>query len=123
MSQSFGALGVSAEGEQSLAARGIVEPFRIQSLVVPDALQGRDILGKAPTGSGKTLAFELPIVDLVSAGAAAPAGAWFAPPRPRACPPHPGTSRYGCRGSSPSSKSRKAFVRRPPTAAHRSGRR
>src|SRR3954453_23293546 len=72
MSQSFGALGVSAEVEQSLAARGIVEPFRIQSLVVPDALQGRDILGKAPTGSGKTLAFALPIVELVSAGEAVP---------------------------------------------------
>ncbi len=57
MSQSFRALGVSAEVEQALAARGIAEPFRIQSLVVPDALAGRDILGKAPTGSGKTLAF------------------------------------------------------------------
>src|SRR2546423_814052 len=44
MSQSFGALGVSAEVEQALAARGIAEPFRIQSLVVPDALKGRDML-------------------------------------------------------------------------------
>ena len=67
---------MSAEVEQSLAARGIVEPFRIQSLVVPDALQGRDVLGKAPTGSGKTLAFGLPIVELVSAGEQ---------PAPRSC--------------------------------------
>src|SRR4051794_4794106 len=81
MSQSFGALGVSAEVEQSLAARGIVEPFRIQSLVVPDALNGRDILGKAPTGSGKTLAFALPIVELVSAGEPAPAALVLAPTR------------------------------------------
>ncbi|HET7568085.1 MAG TPA: DEAD/DEAH box helicase [Gaiellaceae bacterium] len=58
---------MSAEVEQSLAARGIVEPFRIQSLVVPDALAGRDVLGKAPTGSGKTLAFGLPLVEHVSA--------------------------------------------------------
>src|SRR6478609_8388378 len=81
MSQSFGALGVSAEVEHSLAARGIVEPFRIQSLVVPVALEGRDILGKAPTGSGKTLAFGLPIVELVSAGEPAPAALVLAPTR------------------------------------------
>ena len=81
MSQSFGALGVSAEVEHSLAARGIVEPFRIQSLVVPVALEGRDILGKAPTGSGKTLAFALPIVELVSAGEPAPAALVLAPTR------------------------------------------
>ncbi len=81
MSQSFGALGVSAEVEQALAARGIVEPFHIQSLVVPDALKGRDILGKAPTGSGKTLAFGLPIVELVSADDPAPAALVLAPTR------------------------------------------
>ena len=81
MSQSFGALGVSAEVEQALAARGIAEPFRIQSLVVPDALQGRDVLGKAPTGSGKTLAFALPIVELVSAKEPAPAALVLAPTR------------------------------------------
>jgi len=81
MSQSFRALGVSAEVEQSLAARGIAEPFRIQSLVVPDALEGRDVLGKAPTGSGKTLAFGLPIVELVSPGEKAPAALVLAPTR------------------------------------------
>ena len=81
MPQSFSALGVSAEVEQALAARGIVEPFHIQSLVVPDALEGRDILGKAPTGSGKTLAFGLPIVELVSAGDPAPAALVLAPTR------------------------------------------
>jgi ATP-dependent RNA helicase RhlE len=81
MSKSFGALGVSAAVEQALAARGIVEPFRIQSLVVPVALEGHDILGKAPTGSGKTLAFALPIVELVSAGEPAPAALVLAPTR------------------------------------------
>src|SRR5579862_9863198 len=73
MSQSFTSLGVSAEVEQSLAARGIVEPFRIQTLVVPAALAGGDILGQAPTGSGKTLAFGLPIVETLSAREQAPA--------------------------------------------------
>jgi superfamily II DNA/RNA helicase len=81
MSQSFGALGVCAVVVQALAARDIVEPFHIQSLVVPDALEGRDILGKAPTGSGKTLAFALPIVELVAAGDPAPAALVLAPTR------------------------------------------
>jgi superfamily II DNA/RNA helicase len=81
MSQSFSSLGVSAEVEQSLAARDIVEPFRIQTLVVPDAIAGRDILGQAPTGSGKTLAFGLPIVELLDAGEKAPAALILAPTR------------------------------------------
>jgi ATP-dependent RNA helicase RhlE len=81
MSESFASLGVSAEVEQALAARGIVEPFRIQSLVVPDALAGRDVLGQAPTGSGKTLAFGLPIVELISKDEPAPAALILAPTR------------------------------------------
>jgi ATP-dependent RNA helicase RhlE len=81
LDSSFHALGVSAEVEQMLAARGIVEPFRIQALVVPDALAGRDILGKAPTGSGKTLAFGLPLVERLSAGDPAPAALVLVPTR------------------------------------------
>jgi len=73
MPQSFPSLGVSAEVEHALAARGIVEPFRIQTLVVPEALAGRDVLGQAPTGSGKTLAFGVPIVERLSADEKAPA--------------------------------------------------
>ncbi len=63
MQQSFRALGVSAALEHALADRGIVEPFRIQSLVLPDALEGRDVLAKSPTGSGKTIAFGIPLVE------------------------------------------------------------
>jgi superfamily II DNA/RNA helicase len=46
-----------------LAARGIEAPFQIQSLVIPEALRGGDVLAKSPTGSGKTLAFAIPIVQ------------------------------------------------------------
>ena len=63
MQQRFDALGMSAEVVGALAARGIVTPFRIQSLVLPDALAGRDVLAKSPTGSGKTLAFGIPLVE------------------------------------------------------------
>jgi ATP-dependent RNA helicase RhlE len=66
--QSFRALGVSAEVEQALAARDITSPFKIQTLVLEDALAGMDVLAKAPTGSGKTLAFALPIVERTKPG-------------------------------------------------------
>ena len=61
--QSFRELGVSARVSDALAARSIHEPFTIQSLVLPDALAGLDVLAKSPTGSGKTLAFAIPIVE------------------------------------------------------------
>src|SRR5438128_11291644 len=81
MPETFSSLGVSAEVEQSLVDRGITAPFRIQRLVVPDALAGRDILGQAPTGSGKTLAFGLPLVERLSAGEHAPAALVLVPTR------------------------------------------
>src|SRR5437588_10776738 len=60
MSQkSFPELGVSAPVAAVLAARGILEPFPVQELVLPDAMSGVDVLGKSRTGSGKTLAFAL----------------------------------------------------------------
>jgi superfamily II DNA/RNA helicase len=61
--QSFRALGVSPEVAGALEQRGIVTPFPIQALVLPDALAGLDVLAKAPTGSGKTFAFGLPILE------------------------------------------------------------
>ncbi len=64
MPTSFSDLGVSAPVAKALAKRGIKAPFNIQTLVIPDALDGEDILAKSPTGSGKTLAFGLPIVEL-----------------------------------------------------------
>ena len=81
MQQSFQSLGVSAAVEQALAKRGIMEPFRIQTLVLPDALAGRDILAKAPTGSGKTIAFGLPVVELLNASEKAPSALILVPTR------------------------------------------
>ena len=65
---SFRELGVSAPVVDVLAARSIHAPFRIQTLVLPDALAGLDVLARSPTGSGKTLAFALPIVERTDAG-------------------------------------------------------
>ena len=66
--QSFADLGVSKPVVQALAARRIVEPFPVQSLVIEDVLAGRDVLVQSPTGSGKTLAFGMPMVDRIAEG-------------------------------------------------------
>jgi superfamily II DNA/RNA helicase len=79
--QSFRTLGVSVQVERVLAERGIVRPFPIQELVLPDALAGRDVLGKSPTGSGKTLAFAVPIVTRVSRNRSQPAALVLVPTR------------------------------------------
>jgi superfamily II DNA/RNA helicase len=63
--RSFRDLGASAPVVAALAARSIHEPFTIQELVLPDALQGLDVLVRSPTGSGKTLAFAVPIVERI----------------------------------------------------------
>jgi superfamily II DNA/RNA helicase/cold shock CspA family protein len=62
MSVSFAALGVPANLVEHLKQRGITEAFPIQEASIPDALAGRDVVGKAVTGSGKTLAFGLPLM-------------------------------------------------------------
>ena len=64
-SQSFADLGASSAVTSALAARGATAPFPVQTLVLPDALAGRDVLVKSPTGSGKTLAFAIPLAELL----------------------------------------------------------
>uniref|UniRef100_UPI003EBAA968 DEAD/DEAH box helicase n=1 Tax=Micromonospora harpali TaxID=1490225 RepID=UPI003EBAA968 len=58
----FGALGLPESLVQTLDRLGITTPFPIQRATVPDALAGRDVLGRGQTGSGKTLAFGLPVI-------------------------------------------------------------
>jgi superfamily II DNA/RNA helicase len=58
----FAELGLPTPIVDSLAARGFTEPFPIQAATLPDALAGRDLLGRAQTGSGKTLAFGLALL-------------------------------------------------------------
>ena len=66
VTSSFTELGLRHEFVEVLAARGIHSPFPVQELTIPDALEGRDVCGKAKTGSGKTLAFGLPVLQCMS---------------------------------------------------------
>lgn len=62
----FAELGLDSRLVAALAARGVTEPFAIQARALPDALAGRDVLGRAETGSGKTLAFGLPMLSRIA---------------------------------------------------------
>jgi superfamily II DNA/RNA helicase len=63
----FAELGLDSRLVRALAAGDIREPFAIQARALPDALAGRDVLGRAQTGSGKTLAFGLPLLTRLAA--------------------------------------------------------
>jgi hypothetical protein len=81
----FGQLGLTPTLVTALERRGIRHPFAIQTSALPDALAGRDVLGKAATGSGKTLAFGLPLLARIGAevkhGRRSPRGLVLVPTR------------------------------------------
>jgi superfamily II DNA/RNA helicase len=79
--QSFRELGVSRPVVDALAARQIHEPFKIQRLVLPDALAGLDVLAKSPTGSGKTLAFAVPLAERTQSDGGRPSALVLVPTR------------------------------------------
>lgn len=78
---SFAELGSSAAVVNALSRRGIDDAFPIQRLVVPDVLDGHDVLIQSPTGSGKTLAFGVPLVDCIEATDKRPSALVLAPTR------------------------------------------
>jgi len=59
---SFKNLDVNAALTKVLDSFGIEKPFPIQKATPPDAIAGKDILGRGQTGSGKTLAFVLALM-------------------------------------------------------------
>ena len=67
MSVGFSELGIEKDLVEELNHLGIIEPFEIQKITIPDILKGRDVCGKAKTGSGKTIAFGLPLLQLLPA--------------------------------------------------------
>ena len=67
MSVGFSELGIEKDLVEELNRLGIIEPFEIQKITIPDILKGRDVCGKAKTGSGKTIAFGLPLLQLLPA--------------------------------------------------------
>jgi ATP-dependent RNA helicase RhlE len=77
----FAELGASPSVDSALSQRGIEVPFPIQTLVIPDAMAGRDVLARSRTGSGKTLAFAVPIVERLRSAPRKPAALILVPTR------------------------------------------
>ncbi|MGR4854665.1 DEAD/DEAH box helicase [Streptomyces sp. LARHCF252] len=64
----FADLGLPEGVVRKLAQNGVTTPFPIQAATIPDALAGKDILGRGRTGSGKTLSFGLPALATLAGG-------------------------------------------------------
>jgi superfamily II DNA/RNA helicase len=64
-----------------LEGKGFTAPFPVQEMVIPEALEGRDLTVRAPTGSGKTLAFALPTVEYLHEAHGFPGALVLAPTR------------------------------------------
>jgi ATP-dependent RNA helicase RhlE len=78
----FKSFRLDAQIERGIQAAGFETPRPIQAETLPDALEGRDILGLAQTGTGKTAAFVLPILDmLLERGGRGPRALIVAPTR------------------------------------------
>ncbi|MCH2146399.1 MAG: DEAD/DEAH box helicase [Phycisphaerales bacterium] len=61
----FESLGLNEKILKGVHAAGFNHPTVIQSTLIPQSLEGRDILGQSRTGSGKTAAFGLPALHLI----------------------------------------------------------
>jgi superfamily II DNA/RNA helicase len=77
----FRSLGVTEQICEALEERDISRAFPIQSLTLPIALGGHDIIGQARTGTGKTLAFGIPLLQRLGPPETAPHALVIVPTR------------------------------------------
>tara|TARA_B100000902_G_scaffold391447_1_gene442119 strand:- start:56 stop:1528 length:1473 start_codon:yes stop_codon:yes gene_type:complete len=61
--ENFKSIKIEDSLKNSLYKMSFVKPTPIQSMAIPVALEGKDILGTAQTGTGKTLAFSIPLIN------------------------------------------------------------
>ncbi len=64
----FEGLGLRSSVLKSLQAAGFERPTKIQALLIPPMLTGKDLIGQARTGTGKTGAFGLPLLHMCDKG-------------------------------------------------------
>ncbi len=70
----FNDLSLRPELLQGIHALGYENPTPVQAAAIPEALQGKDVIGSAQTGSGKTVAFTLPLLSRLLADREAEGG-------------------------------------------------
>jgi ATP-dependent RNA helicase RhlE len=61
--QNFSELPISPYIKERLSRARFLTPTPVQAAAIPEALEGKDVLGTAQTGTGKTLAFLVPIME------------------------------------------------------------
>jgi ATP-dependent RNA helicase RhlE len=64
----FDQLGLAPELLRAVRDTGYTQPTPIQQMAIPEALAGKDVLGRAQTGTGKTAAFMLPTLHRLRDG-------------------------------------------------------
>ena len=66
---------------RALRKIGYATPSPIQAELIPEALNGFDVIGQAKTGTGKTAAFAIPILEMLEARGQGPQAIILAPTR------------------------------------------
>ncbi len=78
---SFAQLGLSDAMLKALEAKGYGYPTTIQAQAIPEFMQWKDVIAKAPTGTGKTFAFGIPMIEHIDAQCGDVQGLVLAPTR------------------------------------------
>ena len=77
----FKELGLSEAMLKALEKKGYGYPTTIQQQAIPEFLQWKDVIAKAPTGTGKTFAFGIPMIEHVDPACEDVQGLILAPTR------------------------------------------
>ncbi len=77
----FADLGLSEAMLKALEKKGYGYPTTIQQQAIPEFMQWKDVIAKAPTGTGKTFAFGIPMIEHIDAAQEAVQGLILAPTR------------------------------------------
>ncbi len=74
-------MGLSRGMLEALRRVKYLTPSPIQAELIPEALEGRDVIGQAKTGTGKTAAFAIPLIEMLEPRGRGPQGIILAPTR------------------------------------------
>ena len=77
----FQDLGLSEAMLKALEKKGYGYPTTIQAQAIPEFMQWKDVIAKAPTGTGKTFAFGIPMIEHVDPNCPDVQGLILAPTR------------------------------------------
>ena len=56
---------LSREMQRAIQDMGFTEMTEVQEKTIPEMMEGKDVIAKAPTGTGKTCAFGVPIIERI----------------------------------------------------------